>query len=46
MFRELTRKNRAASREECIRLLETEKRGVLAVQGDDGYPYCMPMNHW
>ena len=46
MFRELTRKNRAASREECIRLLETEKRGVLAVQGDDGYPYCMPINHW
>ena len=38
MFRELSRKNRAASQEECIRLLETEKRGVLAVQGDDGYP--------
>ena len=46
MFRELSRKNRAASQEECIRLLESEKRGVLAVQGDDGYPYCMPMNHW
>ena len=46
MFRELTRKNRAASQEESIRLLESEKRGVLAVQGDDGYPYWMPMNHW
>ena len=46
MFRELSRKNRAASQEECIRMLESEKRGVLAVQGDDGYPYCMPMNHW
>ena len=46
MFRDLTRKNRAASPEECLRLLESEKRGVLAVQGDDGYPYCMPMNHW
>ena len=46
MFRELSRKNRAASQEESIRLLESEKRGVLAVQGDDGYPYCMPMNHW
>ena len=46
MFRELTRKNRAATREECIRLLESEKRGVLAVHGDGGYPYCMPMNHW
>ena len=46
MFRELTRQNRAATREECIRLLESEKRGVLSVQGDDGYPYGMPMNHW
>lgn len=46
MFRELTRKNHAASLEDCIRLLENEKRGVLSVQGDDGYPYGMPMNHW
>jgi nitroimidazol reductase NimA-like FMN-containing flavoprotein (pyridoxamine 5'-phosphate oxidase superfamily) len=46
MFRELTRKNKAATRVECIRLLETEKRGVLSVQGDDGYPYGMPMNHF
>ena len=46
MFRELTRKNMAATREECIRLLENEKRGVLSVLGDDGYPYGMPMNHW
>ncbi len=46
MFRDLTRKNKAATREECIRLLESENRGVLSVQGDDGYPYGMPMNHW
>ncbi len=46
MFRELTRKNKAATREECLRLLESEKRGVLSVQGDGGYPYGMPMNHW
>lgn len=46
MFRELTRKNKAATHEECIRLLETENRGVLSVLGDDGYPYGMPMNHW
>ena len=46
MFRELTRIKKAASREECLRLLEHEKRGVLAVHGDDGYPYAMPLNHW
>lgn len=32
--------------EECIHVLKTEKRGVLSVQGDNGYPYAMPMNHW
>ena len=46
MFRPLTRQNKAATREECLRLLETEKRGVLSVIGDDGYPYGMPMNHF
>lgn len=46
MFRKLTRKNKAATHEECIRLLESEKRGVLSVLGDDGYPYGIPMNHW
>ena len=46
MFRELVRKNKALSVEECIHILETEKRGVLSVNGDNNYPYGMPMNHW
>ena len=46
MFRELTRKAKAATREECLRLLETEKRGVLSVLGDDGYPSGVPINHY
>lgn len=46
MFRELTRKNKELSVEECIRILKAEKRGVLSVNGDNGYPYGMPMNHW
>lgn len=46
MFRELLRKNRRISFEECINVLKTETRGVLSVNGDDGYPYGMPMNHW
>ena len=45
MFRELTRKKQQLSEEECIRLLKTQKRGVLSVVGDGGYPYGMPMNH-
>ncbi len=46
MFRELRRKNRQLSQEACIEVLVREKRGVLSVQGDDGYPYGFPMNHW
>lgn len=46
MFRELVRKNKKISMEECIHILKTEKRGVLSVNGDNDYPYGMPMNHW
>lgn len=46
MFRELMRKNKKLSTEECVHILKTAKRGVLSVNGDDGYPYGMPMNHW
>ncbi|MBR0092715.1 MAG: pyridoxamine 5'-phosphate oxidase family protein [Lachnospiraceae bacterium] len=45
-FRKLVRQKQALSREECIRLLEEEKRGVLAVLGDGSYPYAFPINHW
>jgi nitroimidazol reductase NimA-like FMN-containing flavoprotein (pyridoxamine 5'-phosphate oxidase superfamily) len=34
------------SEAECIRILQEEKRGVLSVLGEDGYPYGIPLNHW
>ena len=46
MFRELARKNKRLPHEACIALLKSERRGVLSVHGDDGYPYGMPMNHY
>ena len=46
MFREVARVKQRLSREECVQILERELRGVLSVQGEDGYPYGMPMNHW
>ncbi len=46
MFREVVRKRNEISREECIGILKNERRGILAVNGDNGYPYCMPMNHY
>ena len=46
MFREMIRKNKQLSHEQCVKLLKTEKRGVLSVIGDGGYPYGTPMNHY
>ncbi len=46
MFRELTRKKQQLPEAECIDILKQEARGVLAVLGDDDYPYCMPLNHF
>ena len=46
MFRDISRKKQSLSREECIHILINEKRGVLSVIGDDGYPYGMPINHF
>ena len=46
MFRELTRKKHQLSKEECREVLKKELRGVLAVNGDDGYPYALPINFY
>lgn len=46
MFRELVRKHLRLPDEQVAQVLRTQKRGVLSVQGDDGYPYGMPMNFW
>ncbi|MBQ2070425.1 MAG: pyridoxamine 5'-phosphate oxidase family protein [Bacilli bacterium] len=46
MFRELRRFKQRLEKEECIALLKQEKRGVLSLMGEDGYPYGIPMNHW
>ena len=46
MFRDLARKKQSLSSEEIIAILKTEKRGVLAVCGDEGYPYSLPINYW
>ena len=46
MFRELVRKNKQMSTEDCVEVLKKETRGVLSVLGDGDYPYGTPMNHW
>lgn len=45
MFRDMRRKDQVLSREECLAVLERGTSGVLAVQGDDGYPYAVPLSY-
>ncbi len=44
MFRKIRRKNKEISLESAKLLLQNERRGVLAVNGDNGYPYAVPIN--
>lgn len=34
------------TQEECEKILERGRTGVLAVLGDDGYPYTVPINYY
>ena len=46
MFRPMRRFKQQISQEECVRILKEQKRGVLSLLGDDGYPYGIPLSHW
>lgn len=46
MFRPIRRKNKEISVDAAKALLIHERRGVLAVNGDDGYPYAVPVNFY
>ena len=46
MFRPIRRKKKEISTEAAKQLLHTERRGVLAVCGDEGYPYAIPINFY
>lgn len=45
MFREMRRKKQILAAEECIEILEKRTSGVLAVSGDDDYPYAVPLSY-
>ena len=44
MFRPMRRFKQQLSQEECAELLQSEPRGVLAVLGDEDYPYAVPLD--
>lgn len=45
MFREMRRKKQMLSQEECVEILKNATSGVLALWGDEGYPYAVPISY-
>lgn len=46
MFRDVARIKQRLEKAEIVKLLINEKRGVLSVHGENGYPYGLPINFW
>ncbi|MCH5207067.1 MAG: pyridoxamine 5'-phosphate oxidase family protein [Oscillospiraceae bacterium] len=44
MFREMRRKRQQLTEAECVEVLTKNTSGVLAVLGDNGYPYAVPLS--
>lgn len=45
MFRDMRRNKQQLSEAETIAILQACTSGVLAVSGDDGYPYAVPLSY-
>lgn len=45
MFRKMRRRNKELDINTAEKLLVESRRGVLAVNGDEGYPYAIPINY-
>lgn len=45
MFRSVARIKQRLSEEECLSVLTQALRGVLALNGEDGYPYALPIDY-
>lgn len=45
MFRSMRRSRQALTPERCTQILASRTSGVLAVSGDDGYPYAVPLSY-
>ena len=44
MFRKMRRYKQEIPQQECVDILKKQPRGVLAVYGENGYPYAFPMD--
>ena len=45
MFREMRRKKQVLPESDCLSILDRGTAGVLALSGDDGYPYAVPISY-
>lgn len=45
MFREMRRNRQLLPTEECVAILERMTNGILALHGDNGYPYAVPVSY-
>ena len=45
MFREMRRKKQALSEKDCAAVLNRGTSGVLALLGEEGYPYAVPLSY-
>ena len=46
MFKQMRRFKQQVSNDVCKNILQEEKRGVLSVLGDDGYPYGIVLDYY
>ena len=46
MFRKIRKKKNEINVEEAKNLLHKCRRGVLSMNGEDGYPYAIPINYF
>ena len=46
MFREIRKKRNKIEDSAAEELLRNSRRGVLAVNGDEGYPFAVPVNYY
>ena len=45
-WRGMRRFKQQISERDCLEVLKKEKRGVLALHGENGYPYAFPINFY
>lgn len=45
-FRTMRRFKQQLNPEECIEILKTEPRGILSMQGEQDYPYAIPLDQF